>query len=151
MGVFEMGTVLSEIEWYETYALGFPEIDRDHKALFEIINSMIRSLSSEGGEACENLSKDLVATLREHFPKEEKFLEEIGFTWLDQHASHHAKMLASAERLQESLVAAVEADSPDTLLAELIELILEDVRGTDLTFRTYLRDKGLNKEFDGLR
>ena len=142
-----MGSELREIKWYETYALGFPEIDADHKLLLDTINEMIRAIRSEDRAACEASSRRFVETLRQHFPKEEAFLTEIGYEEIETHAMHHRQMLERAERFSE---VCREAESTAALEASITELIthwMKDVRGGDLTFRTHLRDKGLDKDY----
>jgi len=38
------------IEWHETYALGFPEIDDDHRTIFNILNNILSALNDKDWE-----------------------------------------------------------------------------------------------------
>ena len=133
------------IEWHETYALGFPQLDDDHRRLIELANDIIGALDKRDYEGCKKRALDFVDALRQHFPKEEKFLEEIEYPELDLHAGYHRQMLERAEDFLRLCEVIGEKESLTEQMEELISALLADVRGGDLDFRTHLLEKGLNK------
>ena len=138
---------MDQIQWHETYALGFPHLDDDHRRLIDLANAVIRALDEMDYTECRRRGEAFVEVLREHFPREEKFLAEIEYPQLEAHANYHRQMLERAEeflRLCDRAGEGVQTDF-DEQLEQLISALLSDVRGGDLDFRTHLVEKGLNK------
>lgn len=136
---------MREIEWYENYELGFPAIDNDHRRLFDAANRIIRALGDGKFAECKRLAGEFVDTLKQHFPREEGFLREIGYPGLETHAGYHRQLLERAEKFTELCNEATDWASIKEPLAELISVLVADLRGGDLNFRTFLVEKGLDK------
>ena len=136
---------MDQITWHENYALGFPEIDGDHRALINIINEIIKALADRDFNLCVSFSETFVSALKEHYPREEEFLEEIGYTHLKEHAGYHRKMLEQAEEFVELCKKEKNVELLEERLKRLVAKLLEDTRGGDLYFRTELLEKGLDK------
>ena len=140
-----MGPKLHEIEWHETYKLGFPEIDNDHRHLFNIANDIIKSFNNRSYEECKWLSIRFVETLEQHFSREEKFLKEIGYTKLKLHATYHRRLPARAKEFVRQCKNEKDEEILKAFFVRLLPSLLADVRGGDLDFRTHLLEKGLDK------
>jgi len=80
------------LKWDEKiYGVGIPELDSQHKKIFQLINDMVNHFQK--GEKDEALSQAAVELARygaEHFSYEEKILETIGFPYLESHKKLHA-------------------------------------------------------------
>jgi hemerythrin len=136
---------MDQIIWHDTYALGFEPLDDDHRGLFDILNKIIVALQSDDWETCRQLAKNFVLALRRHYPREEQFLNKIGYSKLEQHAVHHRQMLVRAEKFVAQFDKAPDRDLLERSLQDIISSLLDDVRGGDLNFRTDLLKKGLDK------
>ena len=142
---------MREIEWYETYEIGFPALDRDHRRLFDIANGIIRALGEGDYGGCKPLAAGFVDALKQHFPREEKFLEEIGYPGRDKHAGYHRQLLQRAEKFLERLEGRAEDETLAEPLAELVSVLIADLRGGDLNFRSFLLEEGTKKAMMGKR
>lgn len=68
------------IEWKDTYSLGIPEIDADHKRIFEILEEMESSSIVEQTKNFFEILSRLNTYATEHFSREEAMIEKIGFS-----------------------------------------------------------------------
>ncbi len=139
---------MKRIEWHETYALGFPQLDEDHRRLVNLANDIIAALDDKDHEECKRRAAVFVDALREHFPREERFLAEIKYPKLDLHAGYHRQMLDRAEEFQRLCERVGEEKGLTNQLEQLISALLSDVRGGDLDFRSHLLEIGLDKALE---
>lgn len=81
--------------WDSKYATGIVEIDAHHQYLFALTNRLI-SLSEEGASRImvQATLEQLEDYTKEHFSYEEKILEQAGYAKLNEHAEHHARLVA---------------------------------------------------------
>ncbi|MDU2064520.1 MAG: bacteriohemerythrin [Sporomusaceae bacterium] len=81
------------IQWSDEYAIGVPEIDEQHKHLFDIANRMYELLRND---LILDKYNDIIAILEElkeytiyHFHAEEEYMKKIGYRkLLSQMATH---------------------------------------------------------------
>ena len=105
--------------WRDEYALGRPEIDREHQALFRIAQELNAAMSA--GHAQDELAAiyaRLVAYTRFHFANEEALMRSAGYSDLAQHAREHDRLTAKVARLErefEEGSAAVTAETMEFL------------------------------------
>ncbi len=86
------------IEWDDKYCIGHPDIDAQHKKMFEIMNIGAKN------ENCTDLTqialmRELLQYAKEHFATEESYMQEIGYPNLQEHKEEHKKMADAVERL----------------------------------------------------
>jgi len=92
--------VASLYAWKEFLAIGHPEIDKEHKNLFALINRLHGSVQSEG-ERSPSLgqgSAELIAHARALFRNEEIFMTTIGYPLLAFHKADHQRFMQELER-----------------------------------------------------
>lgn len=92
------------VEWKESYSLGIPEIDAEHRELIALINEAwdMRDTTPEAG-CIEAFLGEIHARIAAHFALEEKDMVE----------SHYAEYLphkADHERLLDEIVDLIDAD-----------------------------------------
>jgi len=86
---------MSYIAWSDKLSMGVPEIDAQHKRLLDIINRFLAALDQgHGDEAVETALRDMRDYTRVHFEDEEKFIERIGFPYLEDHRQEHQMLTA---------------------------------------------------------
>jgi hemerythrin len=77
-------------EWSDEYSVGVSSIDRQHKKLIEIINTLYESMQAGQGEfALGRTLDDLASYARTHFRFEENLLETKGYPDLALHKKVH--------------------------------------------------------------
>ena len=82
------------LDWSEEFSVGVPEIDADHRMLFELIGVLADAPASQR-IVSESLDA-LAEYVGHHFAREERYQEAIGFPGLAAHRVLHRQL---AERL----------------------------------------------------
>lgn len=77
--------------WNDRFNIGVEVIDKEHKRLFKIINKLYEFKDEEVSSqwACQEGIKFFKKHALEHFADEEKYMESIGYEWLEQHKFLH--------------------------------------------------------------
>ena len=85
---------MSLIEWRPEFELGVPAIDREHRELVELINSVHGALAEEDRAASVmELLGDLYARISAHFALEERMMREQGYDEYAEHKDDHERLL----------------------------------------------------------
>lgn len=79
------------IDWNETFSIGEPTLDQQHRELFEIIHSL-----PEAGEvaAVRQCLMRLFRYTRIHFAAEEEYMTAIGYPQIDDHRASHEALIS---------------------------------------------------------
>ena len=76
--------------WYNKYSVNNEELDKHHKALFDILNKLYNScLSKDDSIALGPTIEELVAYVDYHFAAEEQYMKNAGYNDIDKHISEH--------------------------------------------------------------
>ncbi|MDP6926406.1 MAG: bacteriohemerythrin [Rhodospirillales bacterium] len=101
-------------EWSDDYETGIPDIDKDHKEIFSLINRLHDSPKKFFSQSeIEEVIARLLAYVRYHFEREENLLSVIGYGELESHAASHkalAKQMNDYAQLYRSYPEAFEMD-----------------------------------------
>jgi hemerythrin-like metal-binding protein len=94
------------IEWDESYSVGVPELDEQHRQLFRLINDLFDA--QDVTPQSQPLS-DLLARMNEyaatHFQSEEKYMAETGYPDIQNHTWAHNQFRKKVEQLHADVVA----------------------------------------------
>jgi len=95
---------ITPILWVEEMVTGDDEIDNDHKHLNQMLNEINAGFNDrvEMG-TLHALFSDFLILCRDHFEKEEKFQEKIGYSEIKSHAKERQFLLVEAEKLERHL------------------------------------------------
>jgi len=77
--------------WPRHIQFGIAEMDDAHNALIEELTASLQAPDSE----IERRLRRIIALLEKDFHEEEKRMEEIEFSGLQEHREHHAKLLSA--------------------------------------------------------
>jgi diguanylate cyclase (GGDEF)-like protein/hemerythrin-like metal-binding protein len=95
------GRSLLEVVWDDAYESGNALIDKQHRRLFHLANSLMAVLTVETPLSEVSLRLEtLLAHTSQHFHDEEALLREAHYPDLAKHATIHANLLARARQLQ---------------------------------------------------
>jgi hemerythrin-like metal-binding protein len=115
------------VTWDGTYSVKVPEIDAQHKRLFDLINGFSEAImNKQATEGMKKIIHGLIQYTEFHFQYEERLMERCRYSGLDaQRAAHRAfvqKMTGFQEGFSEgTLLLTVEVtDFLETWLAEHI-------------------------------
>jgi hemerythrin len=78
---------MTEIEWNESYSVGVPSLDDQHKILIRLINQL-HHLDNSGADLRDVMDR-LDWYVHEHFSLEESLMEKAGYQQLDSHIKEH--------------------------------------------------------------
>lgn len=82
------------ITWKDSYALGIPAVDEDHRKLMEMLGKLHSALL--GGAAGEDVNKflaDVRTRVAEHFALEERMMQATAYPDLALHKADHERLL----------------------------------------------------------
>ena len=124
--------------WKDSFRVGIEAVDRDHQQFFEIINRLYHAMVLGKGEVVvRSTLADLIAYAREHFAREERELDAMGYPGQAQHQAEHRYFLQELERMKLQRAA-----SAQRALVVAREWLLEHILSTDKKYATWLARRG---------
>lgn len=127
------------MNWSVSYYTGLPEVDRQHEALFGLVNHLYEARGHRS-EMLDQAFADLRDYVREHFSLEERLMAEAGIdpAGITRHQAGHANFIARIDELWALHLAGSEA-AADELLGFLIAWLREHILHTDQTMALEIR------------
>jgi hemerythrin-like metal-binding protein len=129
------------IDWTESYRLGIPMLDDDHRKLVDLANQFfLRAQSGAAMEVLDGILEDLIDQTSRHFKQEEILLDRHGYPDLASHRGQHDRLILqmryylSAAR-EDSVVREFTVDRMEYLAHALVGHILDE----DRPCRPYLK------------
>lgn len=93
---------LMRISWRKSFECGHPEIDEQHRHLFEIGDGLIDAvMKGKAKEHIEFLLEDLTEHIREHFITEEAVMARTRYPLSQDHRGQHTRLLEKAQVLSQ--------------------------------------------------
>lgn len=89
------------IEWHESYSVGVPSLDEQHKRLVALTNRLFQAIMDETGEsALGDVLTELADYASYHFTHEEELLQMHGYpeTLLAGHRAEHVALTDQVRR-----------------------------------------------------
>lgn len=82
------------IEWTDSFSIGIPAMDQQHRHLIELINKLDQAVRiSKKNPATPAILTELVEYTKSHFEAEEKVMKESGYPGIEEHRAIHQKLL----------------------------------------------------------
>lgn len=109
--------------WQEAYECGEPDIDREHRELFNLANALIQA-SITGEQNLDRIGpalESLIDHVARHFSHEETLLEQHGYARLPAHRRAHAGLLGRANELKAAVA------NGQASLGSMVEFLAKDV------------------------
>jgi hemerythrin len=129
-------------EWIDSYSVGLPAVDEDHKVLVSMVNDVITAVSEHrrSDVMIDTLSRLLEYTSY-HFDREEAVMDEHDFPWLEQHRDLHNNLIRKVLRF---LMRYRMGDLDPLELGEfLIEWLTSHILEEDMKLGQHLRLRGV--------
>jgi len=89
--------------WHERYATGHPEIDRQHRVLFGMIDTIGDAGQMDYGDGVQ-VVLDLMKYVVQHFGYEEGLMQTYGYPDAEAHRGLHADLGRTVQRLRDGMV-----------------------------------------------
>jgi hemerythrin len=123
--------------WKQSYDTGLKQIDRDHRTILELANTLYNAIHNDDGRAAVLQScRDIVEFTEKHFALEEQYMATSAYAETEAHALEHGRLKEEARRL----LLRLELDTPGSatgLYHVLRELFIEHIPEWDKPFCAY--------------
>ena len=94
---------MQTFEWQDFFSVGYEEIDRQHKLIFEIANQLydgLRQNAEAPREVLQRSLESLCSYTREHFEDEERLMQAAGYPDFEQHKQSHDLLIGKVEEFE---------------------------------------------------
>ena len=107
----ELEREIAPILWSEELVTGYDDIDEDHKRLNQMLNRVNAGFNDRVDmRTLHALFSDFLIHCLEHFEREERLQEQIGYLEIEFHEKEHQFILGEAEKIKNHLSAIDEVD-----------------------------------------
>ncbi len=127
--------------WKEDFAVKVPEIDEQHKALFDIgnkINDLL--LDYHGQDSYDEIMNQLEALAeytKYHFHHEELMMEKYNYPDMEEHVKEHQDFIAYLENLDYSSIDSEQKEAISELLKFVASWIFKHILNTDFMYSEF--------------
>lgn len=132
------------LTWTDDLTLGIDEIDREHRALMEIVNEILVACDSglDTGMLVALFAQLRKATLA-HFAREERMLEDTRYPRLAQHRQEHLDLVEQLDRIGDQAVREVARGAVgDATVIFLRHWLTSHIVGPDRGYSGYVKGRG---------
>jgi len=131
------------IAWTDDLLVKVPEIDADHKKLFDLMSEIFKS-ATHGRDAINKAISDLSSYTKQHFAREEESMAKTQYPGLATQKYEHEHLIFQLDNIIERLLLsgpeAIDADLANFLTSWLGDHIMD----YDLKYADYLRANNLS-------
>jgi len=129
--------------WRESFTVGHPTIDADHRHLFKIANRVLFEASTGRNRVALSLSlMELMDAVSQHFRQEERLFEASPYPNKDHHKQEHRKLELDLKQTMIKIVSGDLARLSGDLRATLERWVVQHMMVQDRDLQPYLQ-KGL--------
>lgn len=142
------------IRWDSKFSIGIPVIDKQHKKLFMLCNTLQmvlsdKTLSNNWEEEYKYALKECVEYVKIHFRDEEKLMQAAGFAGLKEHKEIHASFVRKV--LEFSSAESYSIGAAFQLVRFLYEWILSHIAHDDKLFARSVFEYVKKRQAEGIR
>lgn len=144
----------SVVIWNDAYSIGMPEIDDQHKILFDLINQLWRAIVNRSTvEQQVKLIEKLEHYTLSHFTAEETFMRMFEYSDFDNHKKAHESFIKKIAQEKANLQATQHLSLD--ILNFLKDWLIDHIMVSDKAYAKYCRAKStpasfVSKFFKGL-
>lgn len=132
---------MSLFEWKESYSIGVPEIDAQHRRLYHLADELHTAMN--GGKSAQVLQQvftNLIAYTKTHFAAEEAMLQKCRYPDFAAHKAKHDDLTRKVVELQRDYQAGKMMLGIDTMHF-LSQWLLQHIGGTDRKYVPFVNAK----------
>jgi len=94
----------ARLQWSEHFSVGIPEIDEQHKTLFNLVNMIHTAILEHKGTAvCAKVLDELIEYTRIHFGLEQSLMHIGKYPEYEAHCALHRELVEEVEALQNKI------------------------------------------------
>lgn len=122
--------------WEDSYSVGREDIDKQHKHIFEIANSLSDTLDVA---TRSRFIMALYKHIREHFTAEEQMMKDIGYPKLEVHRNLHDDLITELNRIAE--VSSRDREPFGKLKTFLYHWVIDHILNHDMDYFRFTRER----------
>ena len=126
------------MEWNERFSVGHVEIDKQHKRLFELVNSVSDMIKMGMTPELDRVISELTSYTLEHFRFEEKVMRDHNFSDLSAHIKKHEDLVKEVAAFQLKLKAG-ERVSLMSITRFLADWLTNHIMKEDFAYRSAIK------------
>lgn len=124
-------------QWSDSFSVGVPEIDEQHKVLVSLLNQLHAAIRERhGSQASREILNRLAEYTRTHFLLEESLMRVSHYPGFEIHRAQHEELIKQVTGLQEKLDSGKAAISLE-LLQFLLNWLTKHINDSDQRFGEY--------------
>ncbi|MBF0455333.1 MAG: bacteriohemerythrin [Magnetococcales bacterium] len=141
---------VTKYKWSDKYKIGVPEVDDQHKRLFDAINELGTFLENSTDEEdqhikIQNFLIEITNYTEKHFRDEERLMEKTEAPWLAEHKQVHQALLANVVSFREKIVLLSHKDEQLHIMQQVHKFmgnwLIEHILQEDLSFGVYFKEQ----------
>jgi hemerythrin len=130
---------LPRLEWRETYSVGVPAIDFEHRELIDLLNAIIDTLEAGGEiEPILNFLGEVNSGISAHFALEEQIMREQSYDQYPDHKADHERLLDDIREIMDAFSDGSYSDRRDALALRLHDWFVEHSKTRDARLHKHL-------------
>ncbi|MHB8057694.1 MAG: bacteriohemerythrin [Desulfuromonadaceae bacterium] len=127
-------------EWDDSIALGIPNIDKQHKALFDWVNILDAAIKNgDGAEAVGEAIWNLITYVTEHFSEEERLMLSCNYPDLAAHRQEHDQFVLRLNEIQVNFLQGHKMAA--SVLDFMVEWLVCHIKGTDQSYSRFIHQQ----------
>ena len=135
------------LAWKESYKLGIPAVDHEHKELIDLINGLYDRLgASPPGDEVMAFLEEINAKIHAHFALEEKVMRGLGYAELEDHKGEHEALLDGIHDIMDRTEAGAFVDLEAELAPVLKAWFGNHFATKDARLHHFLKAQGIDEE-----
>ena len=131
------------VQWLETFELGVPEIDGDHRVIVSLMKAVEASLAGGHNKQAIPLIDLLIAFAADHFRREETLLAAWNYPELTVHCQYHRGLLETIDHIKKACLEKKGSESFKDCCDEMMRYIIDDVVQGDMHIKSHLQHSNL--------
>ncbi len=132
---------MTKFEWDESIVLGIQFIDKQHKALFDWMNSLHEAITEGDGKVkVEEIINNLIKYVIVHFSEEERLMLSWNYPALGAHRKEHDHFTTKLQDIQSSFNAG--NDMSADVLVFMVDWLVCHIKGTDIDYSRFIHEGG---------
>lgn len=130
--------------WSDRLSVGVPSLDRDHKKLVEMINTLSDAMQTgHSKHAVGEILDQLVAYTAEHFHREEEYFARTSYPDTAAHKSQHDAFKRKVQAEREKFASGATLTLSIEVLNLLRDWITQHILGSDQKYSRRLAGHGI--------
>ncbi len=131
------------VQWLETFELGVPEIDGDHRVIVSLMKAIEASLAAGHDKQAIPIIDRLIAFAADHFRREEALLAAWKYPELTVHCQYHRGLLETIDHIKQACLEKKGSESFKHCCDEMMRYIIDDVVQGDMHIKSHLQHSNL--------